>query len=338
MSSARSVPSASGVCAFAAHEGLAHRPSPVGCRARSVSCGPTANMSSPHGASPGSGLYSPNETSTSSVRKHHERVGDTVGTCSSGAGRLARPDVTHFSYAAPSSRYALRSSMWHQPRPRATPQPAAPLGPVLCQHVAENALGLRELIVVEHIRTIDAEAERPPRTRGNDLAVVEHAVRARAGLVANPDAGAKARNPLRRGVRKLPRRAAQRAVLDVVGDGARQRVEEAPGHRHGCALDPAADQRRRAVDERERLIGAGLAIEARDGERRVLDERGGEEGESGGHGYSIRAVAATAAGGSRTGAKRPPPRYRVLPSSSGPSTCRLNRSVTVAVSPTSGTP
>src|SRR5579875_3249423 len=89
MSSARSVPSASGVCAFAAHEGLAHRPSPVGCRARSVSCGPTANMSSPHGASPGSGLYSPNETSTSSVRKHHERVGDTVGTCSSGAGRLA---------------------------------------------------------------------------------------------------------------------------------------------------------------------------------------------------------------------------------------------------------
>jgi len=55
--------------------------------------------------------------------------------------------------------------------------------------------------------------------------------------------------------------AAQCAVLDVVGDRTRQGVEEALGHRDGRALEAAPDERRYAIDEREGLVGTGLAID-----------------------------------------------------------------------------
>src|SRR5690606_13858416 len=57
----------------------------------------------------------------------------------------------------------------------ASSQPAAPLRPMLGEHVAENPLGLRELVVVERERAVDAESELPRRACGDDLAVVEHA-------------------------------------------------------------------------------------------------------------------------------------------------------------------
>src|SRR5579875_459157 len=158
----------------------------------------------------------------------------------------------------------------------AAAEPAAPLGPVLHEYVAENALGFGELGVVKRIGSVDAEAQLPHRAGGDHLAVVKHAASTSTGLLTNADAGAGAWHTSRGRVSELPRRAAQGSVLDVVGDGTRQRVEEALRHRHGCTLEASPHEGRHTINYCKGLISGGLAVEARHRECRVLHEGGGE--------------------------------------------------------------